>query len=98
MPDNGHLRGEEVGVRLSAASQTAGAPSTAAIERERLLHRATDDTIALVLAGGRGSRLKELTEHRSKPSLYFGGKYRVVDVALSNCINSGLRRIAVLMH
>ena len=61
---------------------------------QRLSNRA----MAFVLAGGRGSRLKELTEHRSKPSLYFGGKYRVVDVALSNCINSGLRRIAVLMH
>lgn len=64
--------------------------------RERRAQRAIDDTIALVLAGGRGSRLQELTEHRSKPSLYFGGKYRVIDFALSNCINSGLRRIAVL--
>ena len=57
---------------------------------------AMSDAIALVLAGGRGSRLKELTAHRSKPSLYFGGKYRIVDFTLSNCVNSGLRRIAIL--
>jgi glucose-1-phosphate adenylyltransferase len=60
------------------------------------VRRTMSDAIALILAGGRGSRLKELTAHRSKPSLYFGGKYRVVDFALSNCVNSGLRRIAIL--
>ena len=52
--------------------------------------------LALVLAGGRGSRLLQLTERRAKPAVYFGGKFRIVDFALSNCINSGIRRIGVL--
>jgi len=52
--------------------------------------------MALVLAGGRGSRLHELTDIRSKPAVYFGGKFRIIDFTLSNCLNSGLRRIGVL--
>jgi glucose-1-phosphate adenylyltransferase len=52
--------------------------------------------VALVLAGGRGSRLKHLTDRRSKPAVYFGGKFRIVDFALSNCLNSGIRRIGVI--
>ena len=52
--------------------------------------------IALVLAGGRGSRLMALTDHRAKPAVYFGGKFRIVDFALSNCLNSGIRRIGVI--
>ncbi len=52
--------------------------------------------IALVLAGGRGSRLKQLTDRRAKPAVHFGGKYRIIDFALSNCINSGFRRISVI--
>jgi glucose-1-phosphate adenylyltransferase len=52
--------------------------------------------IALVLAGGRGSRLRDLTDNRAKPAVYFGGKYRIVDFALSNCMNSGIRRIGVI--
>lgn len=52
--------------------------------------------LALVLAGGRGSRLKHLTDRRAKPAVYFGGKFRIVDFALSNCINSGIRRIGVI--
>ena len=52
-------------------------------------------TVALVLAGGRGSRLHELTEVRAKPAVHFGGKYRIIDFALSNCVNSGIRRIYV---
>ena len=53
-------------------------------------------TVALVLAGGRGSRLKDLTDRRAKPAVYFGGKFRIVDFALSNCLNSGIRRIGVI--
>ncbi len=53
-------------------------------------------TIALVLAGGRGSRLHALTDRRTKPAVYFGGKFRIVDFALSNCLNSGVRRIGVI--
>ena len=52
--------------------------------------------IALVLAGGRGSRLMNLTDRRAKPAVYFGGKFRIVDFALSNCLNSGVRRIGVI--
>jgi glucose-1-phosphate adenylyltransferase len=52
--------------------------------------------VALVLAGGRGSRLRNLTDSRAKPAVYFGGKFRIVDFALSNCMNSGIRRIGVI--
>src|SRR3982751_1976598 len=52
-------------------------------------------TVALILAGGRGSRLQELTDRRAKPAVYFGGKFRIIDFALSNCINSGIRRISI---
>lgn len=54
------------------------------------------NVLSFVLAGGRGNRLDQLTEVRSKPSVPFGGKYRIIDFTLSNCINSDLRRIAVL--
>jgi glucose-1-phosphate adenylyltransferase len=50
---------------------------------------------AIVLAGGRGSRLMQLTDRRAKPAVYFGGKFRIIDFALSNCLNSGIRRISV---
>ena len=56
----------------------------------------TRRTLVLVLAGGEGSRLKNLTSWRAKPAVPFGGKYRIIDFALSNCVNSGLRRIGVL--
>jgi glucose-1-phosphate adenylyltransferase len=54
-----------------------------------------DDSIAIVLAGGVGERLHPLTKERAKPAVYFGGPYRIIDFALSNCINSGLRRIFI---
>ncbi len=60
--------------------------------QERLARRA----IALVLAGGRGSRLKQLTDRRAKPAVFFGGKFRIIDFVMSNCLNSGIRRIGVL--
>jgi glucose-1-phosphate adenylyltransferase len=50
---------------------------------------------AIVLAGGRGTRLKQLTDRRAKPAVYFGGKFRIVDFALSNCLNSGIRQIGI---
>ncbi len=55
----------------------------------------TKSTLALILAGGRGSRLAELTNWRAKPSIPFGGKFRIIDFALSNCVNSGIRRIGI---
>ncbi len=62
----------------------------------RFVSLLTRNTLALVLAGGRGSRLKQLTLWRVKPAVPFGGKFRIIDFALSNCINSGIRRIGVL--
>src|SRR5260370_37454888 len=66
-------------------------PSSARIE-ERWARR----PLGLVLAGGRGSGLKQLTDRRAKPAVFFGGKFRIIDFALSNCINSNIRRIGVL--
>jgi len=62
----------------------------------RYISNLTRDTYALILAGGRGSRLYELTNWRAKPALYFGGKFRIIDFPMSNCINSGIRHISVL--
>jgi glucose-1-phosphate adenylyltransferase len=62
----------------------------------RYVSSLTRGTLALILAGGRGSRLKNLTLSRAKPATPFGGKYRIIDFPLSNCVNSGIRRIAVL--
>jgi glucose-1-phosphate adenylyltransferase len=59
-------------------------------------HMLARRALALVLAGGRGSRLKQLTNNRAKPAVYFGGKFRIIDFALSNCVNSGIRRIGVV--
>ncbi len=57
--------------------------------------RLSSQAMAFVLAGGRGSRLKELTDRRAKPAVYFGGKTRIVDFALSNAVNSGIRKMAI---
>jgi len=56
---------------------------------------AAKNTVGIVLAGGRGSRLKQLTDWRAKPSVAFGGKFRIIDFTLSNCINSGIRKIDI---
>jgi glucose-1-phosphate adenylyltransferase len=70
--------------------RTAMTPEVLA--RQQLPKRA----VALVLAGGRGSRLKQLTDRRAKPAVHFGGKFRIVDFALSNCLNSGIRQIGMV--
>ena len=75
-------------------NSTANSPL--AQDRSLQPHMLTRRTIALVLAGGRGSRLKQLTDRRAKPAVYFGGKFRIIDFALSNCVNSGIRRIGVI--
>lgn len=62
---------------------------------EKRIQPLARDAMAYVLAGGRGSRLKELTDRRAKPAVYFGGKTRIIDFALSNALNSGIRRIGV---
>ncbi|MDE1987257.1 MAG: glucose-1-phosphate adenylyltransferase [Alphaproteobacteria bacterium] len=65
------------------------------MDRRQYSHPLARNTMAYVLAGGRGARLKELTDKRAKPAVYFGGKARIIDFALSNAVNSGIRRIAV---
>src|SRR5690348_12869558 len=70
--------------------ETASAPAP-----QRFSGLAARSTVAMVLAGGRGSRLHQLTDWRAKPSVAFGGKFRIIDFTLSNCLNSGIRRIDV---
>ncbi len=65
-------------------------------QSSRYVSRLTRNAVALILAGGRGTRLKQLTQWRSKPAVPFGGKFRIIDFPLSNCINSGIRRISVV--
>jgi glucose-1-phosphate adenylyltransferase len=62
----------------------------------RYISNLTRNTLALIMAGGRGSRLKDLTAWRTKPAVPFGGKFRIIDFPLSNCVNSGIRKIGVL--
>lgn len=62
---------------------------------DRFISTLTKNTVAIILAGGRGSRLKSLTDWRAKPAVQFGGKFRIIDFPLSNCMNSGIRRINV---
>ena len=57
-----------------------------------------DDVVVMVLAGGVGERLYPLTKERAKPAVYFGGPYRIIDFTLSNCINSGLRKIFIALQ
>jgi glucose-1-phosphate adenylyltransferase len=61
-------------------------------ERRRMVH---DDVLVIVLAGGAGERLAPLTKERAKPAVYFGGPYRIIDFVLSNCLNSGFRRVFI---
>jgi len=65
-------------------------------QTERRVNDLTRNTIALILAGGRGSRLKDMTDWRAKPAVPFGGKFRIIDFPLSNCINSDIRKIGIL--
>jgi NDP-sugar pyrophosphorylase family protein len=57
--------------------------------------RLTGGTLAVIMAGGRGERLHDLTAHRCKPATPFGGKFRIIDFVLSNCVNSGIRQISI---
>lgn len=65
-------------------------------EHLMLARQLPTQTVALILAGGRGTRLRDLTATRAKPAVHFGGKFRIIDFALSNCINSGIRRVGVI--
>jgi glucose-1-phosphate adenylyltransferase len=62
----------------------------------RYVSQITRDSLALILAGGKGRRLFELTGHQAKPALHFGGKFRLIDFPLSNCVNSGIKQIGVM--
>jgi len=62
----------------------------------RFVSQLTKSTMAVVMAGGRGERLQHLTRNRAKPAMPFGGKYRIIDFSLSNCVNSGIRQILIL--
>lgn len=62
----------------------------------RSIDRVTRETLAVIMAGGRGTRLDRLTARHSKPAIPFGGKYRIIDFTLSNCINSGIHKICIL--
>jgi glucose-1-phosphate adenylyltransferase len=77
-----------------ASNQEIGAGGRRA-QDPRFVSQLTRNTFALILAGGRGSRLHELTDFRAKPAVPFGGKYRIIDFTLSNCVNSGVRRVGV---
>ena len=77
------------------ANGRAGDRASGAQVRQMDYRNLARETLAIVLAGGRGSRLAELTDWRAKPAVPFGGKFRVIDFALSNCVNSGIRRIGI---
>lgn len=62
----------------------------------RFVSQLTKSTMAVVMAGGRGERLRQLTRNRAKPAMPFGGKYRIIDFSLSNCVNSGIRQVLVM--
>ena len=70
-------------------------PAAVSAPGARFVSQITKNTYAMVLAGGRGTRLHELTDWRAKPAVPFGGKFRIIDFVLSNCVNSGIRRIGV---
>src|SRR6185295_6192774 len=65
-------------------------------ESPHLRNNSMENILAMILAGGQGSRLQPLTQDRAKPAVHFGGKYRVIDFVLNNFVNSGIYRIKVL--
>src|SRR3954447_16248996 len=83
-------------VRAAAEHLTQGAVPACAGGRVRMNSMATNDVLALILGGGRGTRLFPLTLHRSKPAVPIAGKYRLIDIPISNCLNSDIRRMFVL--
>ncbi len=84
---------------MSAAHpNTSSSPAAVSQEHhdnDRFISQLTRGTFAIILAGGRGTRLKQLTDYRSKPAVPFAGKFRIIDFTLSNCVNSGIRKIGV---
>jgi glucose-1-phosphate adenylyltransferase len=85
--------------RAAPARSNNGSPQSSSQKQaavRRYVSRITRHTLAVVMAGGRGERLKHLTDFRCKPATPFGGKFRIIDFVLSNCVNSGIRRISVM--
>src|SRR5204862_4102259 len=89
----GHLRHDVSAAARRRRRRRAG--PRAASEELTVMPALLDDTVVIVLAGSAGERLYPLTKERAKPAVFFGGPYRIIDFALSNCINSGLRRIFI---
>jgi glucose-1-phosphate adenylyltransferase len=90
-PGPGEIHGHMAfGDGMPPPRRTGEEPHTA-----RHISQLTRHTLAIVLAGGRGERLKMLTDWRAKPAVPFGGKFRIIDFTLSNCVNSGIRRIGI---
>src|SRR5262247_3245670 len=92
-PIHGHM---DFAAESDAGAAGAAPAVSASEEMLSLSPQLTRSTVAMILAGGRGSRLGALTDWRAKPAVPFGGKFRIVDFALSNCVNSGVRRIGIL--
>jgi glucose-1-phosphate adenylyltransferase len=95
------MRKGTIGARVEGhaptpAAEGDGAAMLSAPEQSRFVSLLTKTTLALILAGGRGARLSHLTDWRAKPAVPFGGKFRIIDFPLSNCMNSGIRRIGVV--
>jgi len=92
------LAGSIMTKRACVRARQAREEATAMISAQsmRFVSRLTRDTLALIMAGGRGERLKHLTLWRAKPAVPFGGKFRIIDFPLSNCMNSDIRRVGVL--
>ncbi len=85
-----------LGAKRAIPERRMASKTTVPKNTGRYVSRLTSGTLAVIMAGGRGERLKALTEHRCKPATPFGGKFRIIDFVLSNCVNSGIRQIAVL--
>jgi glucose-1-phosphate adenylyltransferase len=79
-----------------ARPRAAGPSLLRQVPVRRYVSRITRHTLAVIMAGGRGERLKHLTDHRCKPATPFGGKFRIIDFVLSNCVNSGIRRVSIM--
>src|SRR5881392_3615521 len=84
--------------RRRAMAKIKGKSRTSSVQPvsdSRATAQAVRNTVAVVLAGGRGARLKQLTDWRAKPAVAFGGKFRIIDFTLSNCVKSGIRRVNI---
>lgn len=100
----GNHVGTENQMVSAVAAHAMAVPIPVPITRDKLLPKALSktpsalarDTLALLLCGGRGTRLGPLTDWRAKPAVPFGSRFRIVDFTLANCVNSGIRRIGVL--